>query len=869
MALCAVVLGIGATVAAEEKSALEDDAKVDFVSQIAPVLAARCLSCHGPDELESGLRLDNRDDAFTGGYSGEAIVAGRAGESPLVALVAGTHEDDIVMPPEGERLTDVQVALIRRWIDQGANWPDGFRITAPTAGEQRRGRHWAFEPIATPTPPTVGSQSWVRQPLDRFILRRLEEAGIAPAPVADPSTLIRRVTFDLIGLPPTPEEVEAFVYDSRPDAYERVVARLLASPHYGERWARPWLDLCHFAESDGYLTDQLRPVAWRYRDWLVDALNRDLPFDQFTIQQLAGDLLPEATVEERLATGFLRNTLSNREGGADLEEFRVEQVVSRTEMLGTVWLGLTIGCARCHDHKYDPVSQKEFYQLYAFFDAADEVNIDAPLEDEQAAHDAAREEYDRRRSELIEPNREATEELQARWEAKLLEAFRNPGQDHVWDRQWEVLGLVWGGNLGEGQLEGTLIVQTPLAERAAHERDRLLDYFLVHGAVTDDERYKELGLSGLRSQLAALREELPALTRAPTIRAARVPHQTYLHVRGSFRTPGIPVEPDTPGVYPALPEDGRRDRLALARWLMSDEHPVTARVVVNRAWQEFFGRGLVETSGDFGTQGTPPTHPDLLDWLAGELRRDGWSMKSLHRLIVTSATYRQSARARPQLTVVDPNNELLARQASLRLSAEQVRDAALTASGLLVPVIGGPSVYPPQPASVSMEAFEAEWPTSEGEGRYRRGLYTFTRRQAPYAQNVTFDGADPNRACTRRERSNTPLQALTLLNDAVFFEAARALAGRVLGEDESNSFDRRVDRIYEICLSRAPTPIERARLRDYWHEQASLLADADNADVLEPLMPTPTRPDMNHAEAAAWTGLASIVLNLHEFITRD
>jgi mono/diheme cytochrome c family protein len=861
----------GVPAATGEAIATGEAAKVDFATQIAPIFARRCVSCHGPDEPESGLRLDTRADALAGGYSGEAIVVGRAGESPLVALIAGTREDEIVMPPEGERLTDAEVALMRRWIDQGAAWPDGLTITASTnesqPAEPQRRDHWAFEPITDPAPPVVGAESWIRQPLDRFVLRRLEAAGIAPSPEADRATLIRRVMLDLVGLPPTPEEVRAFVFDSRPDAYERLVDRLLASPHYGERWARPWLDLCHFAESDGYLTDQLRPVAWRYRDWLIDALNRDLPFDEFTIQQLAGDLLPGATIDERLATGFLRNTLSNREGGADLEEFRVEQVMGRTEMLGTVWLGLTVGCARCHDHKYDPISQKEFFQLYAFFDAVDEVNVDAPLGDELAAHDAARAEYDRRRRELIEPVREGLEELQARWEAKLLEAMAHPGQDHVWDRQWEVLGLIWGGGLGEGQLEGTLIVQAPLAQRAPHERDRLLDYFLVHGAVTDDERYKELGLGGLREQLEALAAELPKLSRAPTIRVARVPHQTYLHVRGSFRTPGVPVDPDTPAIYPALPEDVARDRLALARWLVSDEHPTTARVTVNRAWQELFGRGLVETSGDFGTQGAEPTHPELLDWLASELRRQGWSMKGLHRTIVTSATYRQSSHARRELETTDPNNHLLARQSSLRLSAEQVRDAVLWAAGVLAGKIGGPSVFPPQPPSVSMEAFEADWKESEGEDRYRRGLYTFTRRQAPYAQNVTFDGADPSRACTRRERSNTPLQALTLLNDAVFFDAARALAGRVLSEVPADSIDWRIERMYEVCLSRPPTPVERARLGEYWHQQRALLAGAD--DDCESLAPAPLPTDMTAEEGAAWTGLASVMLNLHEFITRD
>jgi hypothetical protein len=474
-------------------------AKVDFVTDIAPVLQAHCLACHGA-KAKGGLRLDTREHALRGADSGSVLQPGRSADSRLIHVAAGVAEDRVVMPPKGQRLTAGEIALLRAWIDQGAAWPREVVLTAKDTGKPAE-THWAFRPVRRLDLPTLRQPGWVRNPIDRFILSRLEAEGVSPSPEANRATLIRRVTLDLIGLPPTPAEEEAFLQDHRPDAYERLVDRLLASPHYGEKWARPWLDLCHYADSDGYLTDQLRPVAWRYRQWLVDALNRDLPWDQFTIEQLAGDLLPHPTTDQLLATGFLRNTLSNREGGADLEEFRVEQVVDRTMMVGTTWLGLTFGCARCHDHKYDPISQKEFYQLYAYFDSADEVNIDAPLPGELESYRARRPTYERKRAELLQPVRKEIDALQQRWEQKLLEAAMHPARDAVWDRQWEVLGLVWGGDLGEGQLEGTYIVRLERSKRTQDQKDRLLDYFLEMGSVIDPKRFKELKLEEVSKKL--------------------------------------------------------------------------------------------------------------------------------------------------------------------------------------------------------------------------------------------------------------------------------------------------------------------------------------------------------------------------------
>lgn len=744
---------------------------------------------------------------------------------------------------------------------------------------KRTTTHWAFQPLRRPVLPTLKHGKSVRNPIDRFILSRLETKGITPSPETDRATLIRRVTLDLIGLPPTPAEVADFLRDARADAYERLVDRLLASHHYGERWARPWLDLCHYADTDGYLTDQPRPVAWRYRQWLLNALNRDLPFDQFTVEQLAGDLLPNATIDQRIATGFLRNTLSNREGGADLEEFRVEQVVDRTQIVGTTWLGLTVGCARCHDHKFDPIRQREFFGLYAYFNTADEVNLDAPLPGELERRNVKRTAYDRKRAELLKPVEKSLAELQSQWEKRLLEAADRPGRDHIWDRQWELLGLVWGGMLGEGQLEGTQIVRLEPAKRTQDQKDRLLDYFLKNAEPINPAKYKLLKLAELSGKLESLKQELPRVTRAPTMCESPLPRRTVTHIAGDFRRPGTLVEPGTPLVLPAIRHGSEPKRLTFAKWLTSEENPLPARVFVNRAWQEFFGAGLVHTTENFGVRGEPPTHPDLLDWLAAEFadptnasavgspyqKAKRWSLKALHRTIVTSATYRQSSKSRPELVVVDPDNRLLARQASLRLSADQIRDSTLAVSGLLDRRIGGPSVFPPQPASVALEGFENQWKASSGPDRYRRGIYTYLQRLSPFAQNVTFDGPTLSQSCTRRERSNSPLQALTLLNDPVFFEAAQALAARLLRERQV-TFSERFERAFMTCLCRPPTPREQARMSEYFESQVAILrSDPTAVGALKP----PNIGSVAPVEAAAWTGIASVMLNLHEFITRE
>ena len=736
--------------------------------------------------------------------------------------------------------------------------------------------HWSFQPILHSASPVIhDNDGWSRNPIDSYVVEQLQKNHLLPSPMAAPETSIRRVTLDLIGLLPTLPEVDEFLDDERPDAFERVVDRLLASPHYGERWARPWLDLCHYGDTDGHLTDQLRPVAWRYRDWVITALNANLPFDEFTISQLAGDLVkgnsrkvPPATDDPVLGTGLLRQTLSNREGGADLEEYRVEQIVDRTAMVGTIWLGLTVGCARCHDHKYDPLTQKEFFQLYSFFDQADEINIDAPLPNESEAYLQNRPVYDRRRLEVIEPYRTGLIALQKAWEAKVLQALAHPGENHVWDRQWELLGLIWGGGLGEGQLEGTEIVKLGWENRTPRQQDDLLDYFLERGSVTDEKEFAELKLGELRNQLVALKKQFPQAmaTRAPVMMASQTPRQTYLHERGEFRSPGPDVEPALPDWLNAslqAPGDSSRrnksiihnpsSRLALARWLVSYDHPLTARVTVNRMWQEFFGRGIVTTPDDFGTRGAKPTHPQLLDWLSREFFDSGWNVKATYRKIVCSATYRQSSRPRPELVELDPGNSLLARQNSLRVPAETVRDSILQVSGLLSTSSGGPGVYPAQDERVTMEAFGSNtWTTSKGADQYRRSIYTFIQRTSPFAQAITFDAPSPQRICARRDRSNTPMQALTLLNDPALIQISQAFA-ESLHLSNAKSDRERIGLAFRQCLTRSATNDELDRLEKYVEQQRG----ASHASAQ-----TTSGPP-------AWADLASVLINLHEFIVRD
>ncbi|MGE0608395.1 MAG: PSD1 and planctomycete cytochrome C domain-containing protein [Pirellulales bacterium] len=819
---------------------------VRYNRDVLPILADHCFACHGFDsaQRQAGLRLDQQTGSTQELPSGaRAIVPGDLQSSTLWQRITSQDESARMPPPEsGKMLTELQRQTLQRWIEQGAEYEP----------------HWAYVPPQRVQPPTHAEAV---QPIDRFILARLEAARVEPSPAADRHTLIRRVTLDLTGLPPSALEVDAFVNDPRADAYERVVDRLLGSEHYGEHWARWWLDLAHYGDSDGYLQDFLRPVAWRYRQWVVDAFNRDMPFDQFTIQQLAGDLLPQASVSQRMGTGFLRNTLSNREGGADLEEYRVNQVLDRTMTVGTTWMGLTIGCAQCHDHKFDAISQREFYQLYAFFNNADEANLYAPLPAEREAWQAAKLDYDRQRAELLAPAAVPLAEIQAEWERKILHTETHPGEDFAWDRTLELLGLQWGQDLGEGQLEGLGIIKTPLEGRTIDQQQRLQDYFLRAAPAEFADRLKEVQSSELVAKLDVLANALPPVTRAPAMMHSPARRPNYIFLRGEYLRQGDEVAPATPAALPPLITGGDADRLALARWLAAPENPLTARVAVNRLWQELFGQGLVATSDNFGVRGERPSHPELLDWLAIEFIEQSWSVKSMLRTMVLSEAYRQSSLARPELSELDPTNKLLARQARPRLSGEAVRDSALAVSGLLNRTVGGPSVKPPQPDSVSKEGYANKWQPSPGADRYRRGLYTFIQRTSPFAQFVTFDLPDTSRSCTRREQSNTPLQALNLLNDPVFLEAAQALAARI--ERESAGDDaRRLEHAFLLVLARPPRPPETERLLAYLQQQRALLqAEPESARML--------LPDEATDADAAWVALCSVLLNLDEFINRE
>lgn len=823
---------------------------VDFSRDVEPIFRANCRGCHGDRQQMSGLRLDDRKGALAGGYSGPVILPGNSAGSKLVQMVSG--EAKIKMPPAGAPLKPEQIATLKRWIDGGAVWPE-TKVTTATAAKTS---HWSYQPIRRPVVPTVKAAAFVRNSIDNFVLARLEREQISPSAEADRPTLIRRVSLDLTGLPPTPDEVEAFVNDAAPNAYERVVQRLLQSSHYGEKWARHWLDLARYADSDGYEKDLPRPNAWRWRKWVIDALNRDQPFDQFTIDQIAGDLLPNPTVEQKVATGFHRNSLTNREGGIDREQLRVEQAVDRTNTVSSVWLGLTVGCAQCHDHKYDRISQKEYYQMFAFFSPAEDSEVEAPLPGEMGPYLANLADYQQKRSDLIKEY--GVEPLQKEWEPKVIDASRNQGKyGGDWDLAWTVL---WND-------ERKILLKNP-SERTRKEADKLTDHFLEwYSAVVSKQRYADLKFKELREKLAKLRETHPALTEASAIADMPVPPKTCILIRGDFQNPGIEVQPDVLAVLNPFKAGKKPNRLDLAKWIVSKDNPLTARVAVNRMWQAFFGRGLVSTPSDFGTQGERPSHPELLDWLAAEFQESGWSVKHIHKLIVESATYRQASTSRKDLDDRDGDNRLLARQGRIRLEAELVRDSALSVSGLLDPVIGGPSIRPPQPAGLTNLGYGnfIKWPESTGRERYRRGLYIFFQRTVPYPQLMMFDAPDSNVSCPKRERSTTPLQALNLLNDPVFFEAAQAMAADLWRENFRSDGDR-LDAAFLRAVSRKPSPQETDRMLSYLEQQKGRLQS--DPKLAASLFPGQVE-GVSRPKLGAWVALTRSILNLDEFLTRE
>jgi mono/diheme cytochrome c family protein len=800
------------------------DPPVDYLRDVKPILKQHCVSCHGPKMKKAGLRLDTAALALQGGRDGPVIVPGKSSDSMLIDAVKGINGAER-MPQKGQALTAKQIATLAAWIDQGAKAP-----AKEAAGDGTGADHWAFKAPVRPLLPAVKNAAWVKNPIDLFILARLEAENILPSAEAGKVTLMRRLYLDLIGLPPTIDEVDAFLADTRPDAYERLVDRLLASPHYGERWGRHWLDLARYADTHGFTIDAPREI-WKYRDWVIDALNADVPFNEFAVEQMAGDMLPGATVEQKTATGFHRNTLINQEGGIDVEQFRVEAVADRVNTTATVFLGLTMGCARCHDHKYDPITTKEYYQLFAFLNNQSEPTLS--LADPEVA---AKKATIRARIQQIE------NELHPK-----LKAF--------------VQGLP-EADRAKMPKDLTVILNLTPDQRTEKQRQTLAAYFKTKG-----KEFK----AGF-DELAALAKDEPKFATTMVLQELAKPRETFIHLGGDFTRKGARVVPGTPAILHPL-AGSKLNRLDLAKWLVDRKNPLVARVTVNRLWQQYFGRGIVETENDFGTQGTLPSHPELLDWLAVEFMDAGWSLKHVHRVIVTSATYRQSSKARPDLKEIDPENKLLARQARLRLDAEIVRDNCLAVSGLLSKQIGGPSVYPPQPEGIyQFTQVQRSWKTSTGTDRYRRGLYTFLQRSAPYPALTVFDAPDGTSTCTYRIRSNTPLQALTLLNDPAFLELARGLAVRVLKEGPADDRER-LKFAFRLCLARAPSAAELNRLEQYVVQQlAAFQASPKQARAL--LMTGATRgadvpADADVARWAAWTAVTRVLLNLDEFITRE
>lgn len=731
-------------------------AKVSFNWEIRPILSEHCFSCHGFDakHRKADLRLDTREGALADNDGVRAIIPGDPAKSELWKRLLSQDAEEVMPPPEAHKpkLTAKQLATLRTWIEEGAPYEP----------------HWAF---SAPTRPALMEKGPAA--IDALIDQGLKEAGLTASPEASPEKLLRRLSLDLTGLPPTPAELDVFLQARSKDpqaAYNQAVERLLASPAYGERWGRWWLDQARYADSNGYSIDAPRSV-WKYRDWVVNSLNADLPFDRFTIEQLAGDLLPDGGEAQRIATGFHRNTPLNQEGGIDVEQFRIDSVFDRVATTGTVWLGLTVGCAQCHDHKFDPITQKEFFRMFAFFNNQDEPTM-----------------------KVTDPTRDEAKLTKSVLDAdKALTAFLEQRAPAL--QQWES-GLTKATN---AKLPGPVkaALRKPAAKRSLAERAVL---FAASPGGTDKE-FK--ALQKRAKDAADLRDAAPTTL---VLKERAQLRKTHLMTAGDFTRPAEEVAPGVLGVLHAFkPDQGPVNRLDLARWIASKDNPLTARVIANRVWQAYFGRGIVETENDFGSQGTTPSHPKLLDWLAVDLVERGWSLKSLHRSIVHTRAYRRDSANRADLTAKDPDNRLLARQTRLRLDAELVRDSALVASGILTHKVGGPPVFPPIPDGVmSLGQVKRVWSTSKGPDRTRRGLYTFTYRVTPPPAFAVFDAPDGLASCTRRNRSNTPLQALTLLNDPAFFEAAQALAGVIEKEGLASAFVR--------CTSRQPEPAELAVL---------------------------------------------------------
>ena len=826
----ALAVALGATALRAES--------IDFNRQVLPILADACFRCHGPDEAQrkAKLRLDEHDGLFRTRDGFTVVTPGKLDASELVFRITSTDEEEVMPPVDAvRRLSAAEIDLLKRWVASGANWS----------------RHWSYTPPQRPALPTITAKAVARRghnPIDAFVFSRLERGKLPPSPEADPATLLRRVSLDLTGIPPTPAEVVAFVADRAPGAYDRAVDRLLASPRYGERWAWEWLDVARYADTNGFQGDPERTM-WPWRDWVVNALNSNMPYDRFTIEQLAGDLLPGATHEQKLATGFNRNNMYNGEGGRIPEETRVENIFDRVETTATVWLGSTFTCARCHDHKYDPIRQRDYYAWFDIFNQMSETGknangqvapvLDCSTAGERNALTAAADHFEAVAKEV--------EEFE-------LKKFPRPPGVPLYESEAD-------------RLPGNLPRQISRLEPRKRNVDTLLEpisYFK-----TLDPSYSAV----LEKLLAAFRAKEVAtasVTRVLVMDQIEKPRDTFVLIKGSYENK---TDTQVVGAIPAVfrttggAEQPRLNRLDLARWLVSPENPLAARVTVNRAWQSFFGMGLVKTAEDFGAQGERPVHQELLDWLATELVGRGWDMKALHRLIVTSATYRQSSRVTPALAERDPDNRLLARGPRHRLPSWMIRDQALAASGLLFERNGGPAVRPYQPAGIWEDATfgKKTYEQDHGDALYRRSLYVFWRR---IVGPTTFFDAGARQVCTvKGARTNSPMHALVTLNDPAYVEAARVLAQRVLAAESKDA--ARVELAFRLATARAPTRAERGvlleRLKKLRAEFAAAPADALRF-VSSGEAPRPEKLDA--VEQAAWAGVCSLLLNLDETLSK-
>ena len=978
---------------------------ISYARDIQVIFAQNCLNCHGPDTSEGGLRLDHRANATQPADSGEiAIVPGDVDASELYRRIV-SDDPDVRMPPEGEPLASDEVDAMRQWIAAGAPYDT----------------HWSYRPLTSTLPPASKQTDWIRNDIDRFVLAKLEAAGIPPSTPADRYTLIKRLAYDLHGVPPTIESVDAFVDDAHPNAYERLVDGMLASPRFAERWARHWLDKARYADSDGYEKDNNRPDAWRYRDWVIRAIHEDLPFDQFTTEQLAGDLLPKRTEEQILATAFNRQTLTNTEGGTDREQWRVAAVMDRTETFGTVWLGLTVGCARCHNHKYDQFTQKEYYELYAYFDNADETNTNVLISDfRQHKYEIASTQHQQQRQilkralasarsqslanmpqwetatrrrldeatadpivqhsvEYIEVELASGKPLDRLDDGSLLASHRDverdtytltlqcesatepltgivvetiaddrlpkkgPGlapngnyvitdlQIHVDQTQvsvaeswadfsqdgWHVSGVADGN----GETGWAISPQIAKSHRAVFRFAEPLDFAPGKQLVVAlDQQHKNHLLGRFRVRLQsgidsesilpadlqavirqapeqraqgdqktlesffldsqdahqtarrALAEHNSAAPKPPRmsarVLAERQQHRRQTHVlrRGEFKQKLEPVTVGTPATLTSTRDP--TNRLEFAQWLVDGDNPIVPRVAVNQIWDHLFGYGLVRTVNDFGVRGEPPTHVELLDWMAGEYVRLGWSRKRLIKTIVMSATYRQSSHHRQDLAEIDPTNRLLSRQNRFRLEAESIRDSFLAVAGLLSDKIGGPSVFPPIPSGITDLNYNSsfKWQTSSGEDRFRRGMYTFFKRTAPHPNLTTFDCPDSNVTCVKRNRSNTPLAALVTLNNAAFHEAAQSFARNILAMPAASD-QQRLAMAVRRCIARPPDEDEIAPLVQLLGQSRTWFAD--HSEDAQRLVGNYGVDGISAKETATWVATLRMVLNLDEFITRE